>query len=238
MGDNDYRGPFINPLESTITGRNQKNMKNNRIILAAGALIVLIVAGLIFQPWLYFVNNEVDEAFPGLTSAQRDEIRNMPEDQRTTLVEMAETNQEMAEETALAQMEEPVTVPDADQAMPDNMPEEPVILAAGSFIQIDPVHGAEGTATIYELTDGSRVLRFENFRSTNGPDLHVYLSKETPTSTFGSLGADAIDLGALKGNVGSQNYEIPADIDLAEYQSIVIYCVPFSVVFSSAALGG
>jgi hypothetical protein len=116
------------------------------------------------------------------------------------------------------------------------MPESPVVLVTGSFIQIDAVHGAEGTATIYELPDGNHVLRFEDFRSTNGPELHVILSQDVPEDTFGSIGEDYVDLGLLKGNVGNQNYDIPSEVELSKFQSIVIYCVPFQVVFSSAAL--
>ena len=108
------------------------------------------------------------------------------------------------------------------------------MLVTGFFIDIDPIHGAEGSATIYQLPDGGRVLRFEDFRSKNGPDLHVYLSTEAPTSTFAGLGAGEIHLGALKGNVGNQNYAIPADVDLSQYRSVVIYCRPFRVVFSTA----
>ncbi|MCB9452025.1 MAG: DM13 domain-containing protein [Anaerolineaceae bacterium] len=118
------------------------------------------------------------------------------------------------------------------------MPEmtDPVVVASGSFITIDVIHGAEGTATVYQLPDDSRVLRFEDFRVTNGPDLHVILTKNPDPRDAAAVGTDYIDLGKLKGNVGSQNYDIPAGIDLNEYQAVVIYCVPFHVVFSTATL--
>lgn len=167
-----------------------------RVIIGVIAAVIAIAGLIITEPWTYFVVNEVDEAFPGLSGSQRDAVGEMP----------------------------------------DEMPDEPVVLHSGSFITIDPIHGAEGTAVIYELPDGSRVLRFEDFRSSNGPDLHVYLSSGVPKSTFAGLGEDAIHLGSLKGNVGSQNYDIPANANLAQYQSVVIYCMPFRVVFSSAEL--
>ena len=205
-------------------------------VLIAVALIAVIAGGLaITKPWLYFVNREISEAFPGLTDAQREAVANMPEDQKQALIDMAMSTRKMVEDTAVAQISDDQVVPAAEQAMPPEMPAEPTVLALGSFIDIDPIHGAEGSATIYELPDGARVLRFEDFRSKNGPDLHVYLSTEAPTSTFAGLGADEIHLGALKGNVGNQNYDIPADIDLSKYRSVVIYCVPFRVVFSTAA---
>ncbi len=210
-------------------------MQRNRILIGVVVIVVAIIGLIITEPWTYFVVNEVNEAFPGLSSEQREAVNNMPEDQRTTLLEMADENPEMAEQVAEAQTGDDTVVPEAEQAMPDDMPEEPVVLTVGSFIMIDPVHSADGTATVYELPEGNRVLRFEDFQSTNGPQLHVFLSKENPTTTFAGLGEDAIDLGPLKGNIGNQNYDIPADINLDEYQSVVIYCVPFSVVFSSAA---
>ncbi len=207
-----------------------------RIIIGIIAAVVVIAALVITEPWTYFVVNEVDEAFPDLSASQRDAIGDMPPEQKDALMAMAEEDPKMAAEVAIAQTGDDVVVPPDQQAMPDEMPDEPLVLASGSFITIDPIHGAEGTASIYELPDGSRVLRFEDFRSSNGPDLHVYLSSGAPKSAFAGLGEDALHLGSLKGNVGSQNYDIPADIDLGQYQSVVIYCRPFSVVFSSAEL--
>ena len=204
------------------------------IVIVVAAAVVILAAT---QPWLYFVNREVNEAFPGMTAEQREAVSNMPEEEKQALIAMAKENKDMAEQTAMAQIGEDTVVPQADQAMPPEMPAEPVVLVQGSFIDIDPIHGAVGSATIYELPDGNRVLRFEDFRSKNGPDLHVYLSTEAPASTFAGLGDNEIHLGALKGNVGNQNYEIPAEVDLSQYRSVVIYCRPFHVVFSTAEFG-
>ena len=209
-------------------------MNSTRMIVAAVVIVVVVVGLAIFEPWTYFIVNEVDEAFPGLSDAQRDAVRDMPVAQKDALMAMAEKDPEMAAEVAIAQTGADEVAPQDQQAMPEDMPEEPVVIATGSFIDIDPVHGAVGSATIYQLPDGRHVLRFEDFRSKNGPDLHVYLSTETPKSTFASLGENEIHLGPLKGNVGNQNYEIPADVDLSQYRSAVIYCRPFRVVFSSA----
>ena len=205
-----------------------------KLVIIFVVVAVVVVALAVTKPWLYFINREVNEAFPELTDAQREAVANMPEEEKQALIEMAKENREMAEDIAMAQIGKDAVVPEAEQAMPPDMPDEPTVLLMGSFIDIDPIHGAEGSATIYELPDGDRVLRFEDFRSKNGPDLHVYLSTEAPTSTFAGLGADEIHLGALKGNVGNQNYDVPAEVDLSQYRSVVIYCVPFRVVFSTA----
>ena len=71
---------------------------------------------------------------------------------------------------------------------------------------------------------------------TNGPYLHVLLVQNPSPTGRADLG-EYVDLGSLKGNVGSQNYDIPEGIDVAQFESIVIYCKPFHVVFSVAELG-
>ena len=80
-----------------------------------------------------------------------------------------------------------------------------------------------GLATIYQLADGGRVLRFEDFNVLNGPELHVWLVGENPVpNTVGTEPDVYYDLGNLKGNIGDQNYEIPEGLDLSEYNSVVI----------------
>lgn len=107
------------------------------------------------------------------------------------------------------------------------------IIAEGQFGEIDLVHKGSGTARIIEQ-DGKRYLRFENFEVTNGPDLYVYLSNSSvPTHDVNSLGQYA-NLGRLKGNVGNQNYEIPEAY--YGYNTAVIWCKKFSVLFSYAVM--
>ncbi len=103
------------------------------------------------------------------------------------------------------------------------------VLATGTFTDGAPGHYGSGSATV--LTDGaSYLLRFEEFSVTNGPGLHVYLSR-------GALvGSGDLDLGALKASQGSSNYNIPAGIDPLEFSYVVIWCVPFSVQFAYAPL--
>ncbi|MEL6148985.1 MAG: DM13 domain-containing protein [Chloroflexota bacterium] len=208
--------------------------RNQTIFIAIGVVLLAIIAIPLARP--LFVNETVDEAFPFSTMTEEEQagFAAMPQEQQDMLIAMSEENMEMAEANVRAMLEE-------DTVMEDDMPaEEPTALSEGSFIEIDFVHRGEGTATIYELPDGSNVLRFEDFRVTNGPDLHVLLVQNPDPRTrddVGESGTGYIDLGQLSGNVGNQNYEIPADVDLSEYNSIVIYCMPFHVVFSVATLG-
>ncbi|MFP4323834.1 MAG: DM13 domain-containing protein, partial [Anaerolineales bacterium] len=120
--------------------------------------------------------------------------------------------------------------------MADPMPDPPPIaLSSGMFGTFDPVHSGTGTATIYELAPDVRVLRLEDFRVNNGPDLYVWLTSNVPTNITAPVG-DFVDLGPLRGNVGNQNYDIPADVDLDVYNAVVIYCLPFRINFTVAEL--
>ena len=112
-----------------------------------------------------------------------------------------------------------------------------VVLSKGTFQDADRFHQGSGQAAIYRGPDGSHLLRLENFQVTNGPDLHVILSPSpVPESRDDVHQPGYLDLGSLKGNVGNQNYEIPADADVKALSSVVIYCSPFHVVFSVALL--
>lgn len=115
---------------------------------------------------------------------------------------------------------------------------EPVALAAGSLVPgSTPGDRASGSATIYRLTDASHVLRLEEFATTNGPDLFVVLSRNANPDAdgIGDKGS-YVQLDALKGNKGSQNYTLPADVDPSGYKSVVIWCRTFNIVFGYATL--
>jgi len=100
----------------------------------------------------------------------------------------------------------------------------------GNFVDSgDGFHKAEGVAKVINLEDGKTVLRLENLKATNGPDLYVYLST-------GKDASDIVNLGRLKGNIGNQNYEIPQGTDLTKYDTVLIWCKAFSVLFGSAKL--
>lgn len=150
----------------------------------------------------------------------------------------AEPTAEMEEAAeATAAMEEAMEEPDKlmEEPMPADEMADMRILAQGEFYNL--AHEGQGRATIYELADGSRVLRFENFQVVNGPDLHVWLVPVDPVSDMvGKEIPGYVDLGTLKGNIGDQNYDLPADLDLSVFKSVVIWCQPFRVPFNAAAL--
>jgi hypothetical protein len=85
--------------------------------------------------------------------------------------------------------------------------------------------------------DGSHVLRFTNFDTSNGPDVHVYMVAADDAKDAATVErAGFVDLGSIKGNVGDQNYTLPSDLDLAKYRAVSIWCKRFSVNFGAAAL--
>jgi hypothetical protein len=111
----------------------------------------------------------------------------------------------------------------------------PTPIFAGSFHKV--LHDGSGQATIYQLPDGKRVLRFTEFNTSNGPDLQVYLVAAQDASDSASVKqAGFVTLGALKGNQGDQNYEIPTDLDLTKYKAVSVWCRRFSANFITAPL--
>jgi hypothetical protein len=126
-----------------------------------------------------------------------------------------------------------------DRVVSEELPAElqMKVAAKGSFRDADTVHKGKGIATIFETAAGARVLRFTGFEATNGPDLEVWLVKASQLKVSADVTASQwLSLGPLKGNIGDQNYVIPADAKLDEFKSVVIWCKQFSVLFSAADL--
>ncbi len=173
-------------------------------------LVAVIAVGLyLFQPWRLFVDTTVNEASPLASSA-------------------------------------PVAVPDgvasasarpAPTPVPDP-PGGPKVLATGEFISHE--HGTTGSVQVIRKGNGEHVIRLENLDTSNGPDLHVWLTDapviEGTDGWFVFDDGEYVDLGELKGNKGSQNYVIPADVDLSDLTSVSIWCKRFSVSFGAAEL--
>jgi hypothetical protein len=123
-----------------------------------------------------------------------------------------------------------------DEAMPTTQGgSSPQPLVSGQFYSI--LHPTAGTATIYRIADGTRVLRFTDFTTSNGPDVHVYMVASDDAKDIATVQqAGSIDLGVIKGNVGDQDYTLGGDLDLAKYRAVSIWCKRFSVNFGAAAL--
>ena len=197
-----------------------------------GILLVLAVLGA--AAWFFlgplFIDQTVDEPFVLVDESgqfNREGVMNLSEGKRQGM-----RDEIMA--AAAGAMEAVV-----DETMPEEMMRDgaPVVVSRGQFRDADPVHAGSGTATLYQLPDGTHLVRFEDFETTNGPDLVVYLSTHPdPRSADDVAQNDYVELGPLKGNIGNQNYLVPAATDIDSIGSVVIWCELFGVLFSPAPL--
>ena len=105
----------------------------------------------------------------------------------------------------------------------------PIVVRSGSFMDADNFHKSSGTVQLIKIGEKYFVRFEDDFKTTNGPDLFVHFGKD------GKYAAEA-RLGALKGNVGSQNYEVPANLNPDDYNEIWIWCRAFFVPFGKAVL--
>lgn len=194
----------------------ENNLKTTKIILG-----VMILTSLIFS--VYLVTTKSQVSFGTLSNVQN--FMNMTEEQRIqAAVNMTQDEKQMVmskfskqNSTVYENMSDSTMKPDIEPLM-------------GNFIDAgDGFHKAEGIAKVIDLTDGRTFLRLENLKTTNGPDLYVYLSTGMDVS-------DIVNLGRLKGNIGNQNYEIPIGTDLSKYNTVLIWCKAFSTLFGSAQL--
>ena len=112
---------------------------------------------------------------------------------------------------------------------------ESKVLASGMFHGV--AHQTMGTATVYQVGENKRVLRFTGFETSNGPDVQVYMVAASDASDNATVTKSGfVRLAALKGNRGDQNYELPADLDLSKYRAVTIWCRRFGVNFATAPL--
>ncbi|MDX3322882.1 DM13 domain-containing protein [Streptomyces violaceoruber] len=181
--------------------------------LLIGALALAVVGGTLglywFQPWKLWQDETVDEALPGAVTTAS------PPGAVTTSPPPAAA---------------PAPSPTRDAG--------PRTVAGGELVSHE--HSTSGTAQLVRLTDGSHVVRLENLDTSNGPDVHVWLTdapvKEGKAGWHLFDDGEYVDLGKLKGNKGSQNYVVPADVDPSRYSSVSVWCDRFNVSFGAAEL--
>ena len=169
--------------------------------------LILVLAGAIFALSPLFRNKTVNESLP---------VSNGIEDNLNT----------MDRATADKFKSETESMKDQKMAGTDSSPADVKVLKQAEFKP--RAHDVAGKALLIE-TNGKKYIRFENFSSTNGPDVRIYLSSALNNK-------DYVDLGALKATDGNVNYEIPTGTDTDKYESVLVWCRAFSVLFSYAEL--
>ena len=180
-----------------------------------------------------FISTEINEQFPSnsASSISFEKYNKMSEDERVRVAENMSNSQKNQLMIQYANSN------NGNSSKIDEVMNKTVIsfesdqpLISGAFVGVnDVIHNAEGTAKIIPLQDNTNVLRLENLKVTNGPDLYVYLSTDKNAVDF-------VNLGRLKANNGNQNYDIPPGTDLSKYDTALIWCKAFSVLFGSAEL--
>jgi hypothetical protein len=203
-------------------------MTRTKIII--GVIIAIIVVPLaVYTVSPPFISTEVNEPLPVLASAEFQRFMNLTEDGRIQAADNM-SQQEKNSIMILASKENSTVNESIDTKVAGHETDTSRNMLSGKFIGVnDGIHNPEGVAKVIALDDGTSVLRLENFKATNGPDLYVYLATDKSAS-------DIVNLGRLKGNIGNQNYPIPSGTDVTKYNTALIWCKAFSVLFGSAQL--
>jgi hypothetical protein len=209
-----------------------------------GAIIIIIGLSAFYLASPLFISTEIDEPLPEgaevpapPASNQFQEFMAMSEEERIEAgnqMDEQEKNQIMLEfarmntsiDESMAQINQSISEQQTSQIGNETSD----LLLTGSFVGVgDGIHDAQGIAKVIPIEGGGAVLRLEDLVVTNGPDLYVYLSTDKSASDF-------VNLGRLKANIGNQNYPIPVGTDLSKYDTVLIWCRAFSVLFGSADL--
>jgi len=195
-----------------------------------GAIVVIIGVTVFYLASPLFISTEIDEPLPEgaeippQSSNQFQEFMAMSEEER-----IEAGNQMTEQEKNQIMLEFAGMNTSIDESMSQGSETNDSLLT-GSFIGVgDGIHDAQGIAKVIPVESGGNVLRLEDLVVTNGPDLYVYLSTDKSASDF-------VNLGRLKANIGNQNYPIPAGTDMTKYDTVLIWCKAFSVLFGSADL--
>lgn len=220
------------PTDLPAPEAERKPSRRRRILVvgAVAAAVVLAVVLVWFEPQKLFIDERVDEAFPVAASSGDGAERS-----GGTTEPAGSTASTASPTTGPGTGEDPGTkAPPPAPSTEPSKPTGPVTLADGEFASID--HDTSGKALVVDIGDGTKVLRLEDLATDNGPDVFVYLSAAPISAGEKALDDDFVDLGGLKGNLGNQNYEVPDDVDLDRYKTVVIWCRRFSSGFGAADL--
>ena len=201
-------------------------MRGKTKIIIGIIIAAIVIPSVVYTTSPLFINTAVNEPLPVSASSDFQKFMNMTEEDRIQEAEnmtqqekqMIMTESAKVNNTVIENISMTTTKETANKTL------------AGTFVGAgDGFHNAEGIAKLIQVGDGTNILRLENLKATNGPDLYVYLSADKTASDF-------VSLGRLKGNMGNQNYEIPNGTDLTKYNNVLIWCRAFSVLFGSAQL--
>ena len=183
-----------------------------KIVIIIAALSVTAFAWWTISP--LFINKTVEDTLPEDVRVLLENDSVSPQKEEGNPLE---TSKGLLSEDTSIPSRQPVVAPESE------VPLQPTVL--GPFtIEDTPGHSASGAVRVINTPDEGAIVRYENYKGTNGPDLYVYLAKDLDATEF-------VSLGRAKGNVGNINYEVPNDIDLSEYKYVMTWCKAFGVLF-------
>ena len=210
-----------------------------------GAIIIIVGVSAFYLASPLFISTEINEPLPegaevpaaspplnqfqefmAMSEEERIEAGNQMDEQEKNQIMLEFTRMNTSIDESMTQINQSLS----EQQTSQTGNESSNLLLTGSFVGVgDGIHDAQGIAKVIPIEGGGNVLRLEDLIVTNGPDLYVYLSTDKSASDF-------VNLGRLKANIGNQNYQIPEGTDLAKYDTVLIWCRAFSVLFGSADL--
>jgi hypothetical protein len=194
------------------------------------AFIIIVLAGGWYLLSPAFIVEERNDPFPTSGKAPMDEpplvIEDASPEQVVFTPPINDAFESMPPGVRKAFEEAVEEIKDEVIEMTDRMPSQPQVVAQGLFMP--RAHEVAGTALLVKH-DGAKTLRFENFETINGPKLHIYLASDLSAD-------DYVDLGEIKATKGNVNYELDSSIDTNKYNHVLVWCVPFRVLFSYAQL--
>jgi hypothetical protein len=231
-------------------------MRLRTFLIMVGA--VLIAAVYTFPVWQPLLDQRVpiaaDAVIPGLPADLAQTFAILPAEQQAAYRAVAEIDPLRGLAMVSGALAPRQPAPDSDRELPGLI--NPAILAVGAFGRIDPVRWGQGEITIYASQSAPPLLRLDNFSVANAPDLRIALVVRSellnptplpegaptpvPPRIPGTVSAldptSLLQVGALKGVYGNQNFNLPANFDFTRYDRVIIYSGALDMIYSEAAL--
>lgn len=203
-------------------------MNSTIVKIIQGALGLLIIGAVIYFVTPFFTGKKVQEDIPQQVVMQKGEEDTSKQMVVKEVVTM-ETQKVVSSETASKETVRKIDTPEVKAEIKPEIKKEVDTTTTSYAVVGTSGHPASGSVRIIK-TDSSQFVRYENFKTINGPDLFVYLAKDLKAKDF-------VSLGKLKATEGNINYEIPQGVNVADYPYVMVWCEDFSVLFNYAKLG-
>lgn len=215
-------------------------------LLVISGMALLILAAWTLPEWWAVVNPEspISQGLPGLEIEARARFDALPSAEQQTYFAIFEGDEDFEidpqPEWALALVRsrffgEDISAPETSEVF--EAPAGSTLIATGIWLGLDEVRQAEGDISIYRLSDGSRILHFEeNFMSARAPDIHIIFTRNPDPSDERGVGVDYIDVASLSANIGAQTYTIPESTDFSRYPVMALYSVEFEQLLATLTI--